>query len=125
MRLRLAFCFFALALFVSISVVDANRQTSDAAGGPSIKTRGPHERSTVTASSYRSPGKLHKAVVNGSDSNALAEAKAAGAVEIADYGSFKLLAFHDVALEQMEAQSISDANETSSDPAIAGLTVRD
>ena len=103
MRMRLMFCFFAIALFVSISVVGASRQTSGAGGSLSIKARGVHERSTVNASSYRSPGRLHKAVVSGDDSNAIAQARAAGAIEIADYGSFKLFAMDEGALGRAEA----------------------
>ena len=125
MRLRLVFCFLAIALFVSISVVGANRQASDVSGGSSIKTRGVHERNSVTASSYRSPGKLHKAVVDTSDENALAHARAAGAVEIADYGSFKLFAMQVGVLEQVQLQSVADASERPGDLATAGLNVRD
>jgi len=125
MRLRSVLCFVAITLFVSISVVSANRQTSGVSGGSSIKTRGVHERNSVTASSYRSPGKLHKAIVDASDANALALASAAGAVEIADYGSFKLFAMHDGVLEQVQVQSVADASERPSDLATAGLNVRD
>ena len=102
MRMRLVFCFFAIALFVSISVVGASRDASRVSQRSSIKTRGAHERNSVDANSYRSPGKLHKAVVSASDSEALSRARATGAVEIADYGTFKLFALDEGALERFE-----------------------
>ncbi|HSE37874.1 MAG TPA: hypothetical protein VLG74_11265, partial [Blastocatellia bacterium] len=101
MRMRLVFCFFAIALFVSISVVGASRQMSGVNEKLTIKTAGVHDRGSVNYS-YRSPGKLHKAVVSTDDPDALARAHAAGAIEIADYGSFKLFALDASALERAE-----------------------
>jgi len=102
MRMRLVFWFFAIALFVSISAVNASRGSSGVRRRVSIKSASVHERSSINASSYRSPGRLHKAVVSSDDPDALAHAKAAGAIEIADYGSFKLLAMNESALENAE-----------------------
>lgn len=99
MRMRLVFCFFAIALVVSISVVRAGRLSRGVGGRLLSKAESVHERNSIDVSSYRSPGKLHKAVLSSDDANALAQAKAAGAVEIADYGSFKLLAIDESALE--------------------------
>src|SRR5882724_2115243 len=102
MRMRLAFCFFAIALFVSISAVSASLRPSGADGRSSVKAGGVYGRSSIKAGSYRSPGRLHKAVVSSADTNALAQAKSSGAIEIADYGSFKLLAMDESALASAE-----------------------
>lgn len=125
MRMRLAFCFFAIALFVSISAVSASRLSSGVGGRLSVKTGGVHQRSSISASSYRSPGRLHKAVVSTDDPDALAQARAAGAIEIADYGSFKLLAMDESALASAEESSIADANGRVGDGATGRFTVRD
>lgn len=102
MRMRLVFCFFAIALFVSISVVGASRQMRGVGEKLTIKAAGVHERSSVNSASYRSPGKLHKAVLSTDDQDALARAREAGAIEIADYGSFKLFALDASALVRAE-----------------------
>ena len=102
MRMRLAFCFFAIALFVSISAVSASLRPSVAGGRSSVKAGSVYGRSSINAGSYRSPGRLHKAVVSSADANALAQAKSSGAIEIADYGSFKLLAMDESALASVE-----------------------
>ncbi|HLF82664.1 MAG TPA: hypothetical protein VI837_00655, partial [Blastocatellia bacterium] len=125
MRMRLVFCFFAIALFVSISVVSASRLPSGVSGRLSAKAGSVHERNPVSASSYRSPGPLHKAVVSSDDSNAFAQAKAAGAIEIADYGSFKLLAIDESALEQAEENSIADPSGRRGDGATGRFNLRD
>ncbi|MEK6324452.1 MAG: S8 family serine peptidase [Acidobacteriota bacterium] len=103
MRMRLAYCFIAIALFVSISAVSASRSSVGVSPGSSVKAASVHD-SSISANSYRSPGKLHKAVVPSADLEALAQAKASGAIEIADYGSFKLLAMDDSALQDAEEQ---------------------
>ena len=102
MRMRLVVCFFAIALFVSISVVGASRQMSGVSEKLTTKTAGVHDRSSINSGSYRSPGKLHKALLSTDDADALARARAAGAIEIADYGSFKLFALDASALERAE-----------------------
>src|SRR5258705_5856575 len=100
MPMRLAFCFFTIAVFVSVSAVSANRRSSGVGGQSSVKPGTGRERTSVNAGSYRSAGRLHKAVVSTDDPDALAQAKASGAFEIADYGSFRLLAIDENALER-------------------------
>jgi hypothetical protein len=125
MRMRLVFCFFAIALFVSISVVGASRKPGGVSDERStIKTRGVHEHSSVTASSYRSPGKLHKVMVSGDDQNGLAEARAAGAIEIADYGSFKLFALEEAALERAELRHAESPSGGGNGGSIASTPLR-
>lgn len=125
MRIRLAFCFFAIVLFVSISAVSASRLSSGSSGRSSVKGGGVHQRSSIDAKSYRSPGRLHKAVVSNDDPDALAQAEAAGAIEIADYGSFKLLAMDDSALQNAEELSAADASGRLGDGATGRFNVRD
>src|SRR2546425_13229634 len=92
MRMRLAFCFIAIALLVFISAVSASRVSDNAGLLSSVKRAGLFESGSISANSYRSPGSFHKAVVRANDSEGLAQAKASGAIEVSDYGSFKLLA---------------------------------
>ncbi|HSB10473.1 MAG TPA: hypothetical protein VLM38_13375, partial [Blastocatellia bacterium] len=131
MRMRLAVCFFAVALFVSISAASASRLSGWSGGRSPIKTGIVYQRSSIDAGSYRSPGRLHKAVVSSDDSDTLARAVASGAVEIADYGSFKLLAMNESALHSAE-EPASRVVQVSSVPAgrvgdevSGGLNVRD
>src|SRR5262245_48098839 len=44
---------------------------------------------------YVSPGKSHKLIIDAGDQQKVEDALAAGAVEIADYGSYKLLRLDD------------------------------
>ncbi|MEK6407142.1 MAG: S8 family serine peptidase [Acidobacteriota bacterium] len=125
MRMRLAFCFLAIALFVSISAVSANRESKG------VSSRSPvnfavHESGSISASSYRSPGKLHKAMVSTEDLEALAQAKASGAIEISDYGSYKLFAMDDDALQSAEEMSAGGDHTSVLLPnSLGSLVVRD
>jgi hypothetical protein len=127
--MRLVLCFFAIALLLSISVVSASRLASGVTGQGSAKVGGVRERNSINEVSYRSPGKLHKAVVPSDDRNTLARAMAAGAVEISDYGNFKLLAMDETALEEAEAQrGVGDVVSITSAPLRLGssaFSVRD
>jgi hypothetical protein len=119
--MRIAFCFFAIALFVSISAVSAGRLSSGVMERSSTKPAKGHQLGSINYVSYRSPGRLHKAFVSSDDPDALAQAIAAGAVEIGDYGSFKLLAMNESALqrveeEQAEEQRSRGAEGSSGDP---------
>jgi len=91
MRLRLVFCFFAIALFVSISVVGASRDASRVSQRSSIKTRGAHERnaggpaatrrrrlSSVVFSQSTSIHQVAPACANGSTIARAAAASSAG-----------------------------------------------
>src|SRR2546422_3679533 len=115
MRMRLAGCFIAIALFVFLSATSAVRSSV------AVRPRSPfkadiHESSSISASSYRSPGTLHKAVIPSGDVEALTQAKASGAIEIADYGSFKLLAMDNGALRSAEDLKATGAEKRRDDP---------
>jgi len=134
MRMRLAGCFIAIALFVSLSATSPVRSfVGDGARSPS-KAASIHEGSSISASSYRSPGKLHKALISSQDLESLAQAKASGAIEIADYESFKLLAMDSDALQSAEEKRAREAAEQRDDASFtsaslsnsaASLAVRD
>ncbi len=127
MRMRLVLCFLAAALLMSISVVRASRLASGVSGLLSSKAGGVHQRNSVNASSYRSPGRLHKAVVSGDDPTALAQAMSAGAIVTADYGSFKLLAMDEGALERAEELKRRGSEEQRSgayEPSVASAALR-
>lgn len=95
----------AIAVFILTSAVGANVQKFLKKDGNqderrAFKTANPRLRSAaINARSYRSPGRLRKIVIPANDQTALAEALSSGAIEISDYGSFKLLAIDDAALE--------------------------
>src|SRR6185295_20142869 len=98
MRMRIIFGIIAAAACLSISAVNASRESEsrDLARKPSFANR----VASIRPGSYRSPGALRKVVVQ--DDDAFAQAKASGAVEIADYGSFRLLMMDEAALQQSE-----------------------
>jgi len=90
--------FFAIALFVSISAVSASlrpqRRRRAAIGS---KQAGVYWTQLDQRRLILESGRLHKAVVSSANPDALAQAKSSGAIEIADYGSFKLLAMDESA----------------------------
>ncbi|HXF38927.1 MAG TPA: S8 family serine peptidase [Blastocatellia bacterium] len=122
MRMRIIFGIIAAAACLSISAVNASRESEsrDLARKPSLAKHA----ASIRPGSYRSPGALRKVVVH--DDEALAEAKASGAAEIADYGSFRLLMMDEAALQQSE-QRFQEASNRSADLAAdsPAFTVRD
>jgi hypothetical protein len=125
MRIRLVLCFLAIALCASISAVSAKRLSNGIDERVTTKSRGITQLSSINKS-YRSSGKLHKAVIPADDSESLARAIGVGAIEIADYGSFKLLAMDETALRRSEetqravtVSSLSDPELSYSDDSIA------
>ncbi|MEW6208973.1 MAG: S8 family serine peptidase [Acidobacteriota bacterium] len=89
MKMRLLFLSVVLGVLIASSAVVAEIGSLDAPARDksAVSFR---EAATARISSYRSPGSLRKVVIDSSDAKAVAEASAAGATEIADYGSFKL-----------------------------------
>ncbi|HKP88210.1 MAG TPA: S8 family serine peptidase [Blastocatellia bacterium] len=123
----------AIGAFVLTSAAGANSRffLQNATGDDhhrTIKTANA-ERSAaaVNARSYRSPGKLRKVVIAADDQPALADARSAGAIEISDYGTFKLFAMDDDALEVMSKQPGVEPLTPSPDRPInrSSLAVRD
>lgn len=106
MKKGLLVSLMAIAVFILTSAVGANvqkllRKDGDQTDRRVLKTANAKLRSAaINARSYRSPGRLRKIVIPADDQPALAEARSSGAVELADYGSFKLLAIDDAALEK-------------------------
>jgi hypothetical protein len=64
--------------------------------------------SSVKPQTYRSPGRLRKVVINTADTDAMATAQASGAIELADYGSFKLMALDDATMTGDRGQETGD-----------------
>ncbi len=97
MRRRLLFTSVALAMFIMVSVVGADVR-SYLKGSDPIDKNSPAKvvkgfgGQKIDPRSYRSPGRVRKVEVSASDTDALERARAQGAIEVADYGSFKLLA---------------------------------
>src|ERR1044071_5733127 len=123
MRKGLLVSLLAIAVFILTSAVGANVQKVLKKGGDqdnrrAFKSANARPRSAaVNARSYRSPGRLRKVVISADDQTALAEARSSGAIEISDYGSFKLLAIDDAALEGAEnRQSIQSITRSPDHP---------
>jgi hypothetical protein len=129
----------ALAIFVATSAAVAGvesrfRESNQRAGAAKVKAA-THLGVTAAASAYRSPTSLRKVVIQSSDSEGLARAHGSGAIELVDYGSFKLFAIGQAALEETEEQSSSGAASRRVDVTMtsaplffggsASLTVRD
>lgn len=129
MRMRLIVSLILVAAFMSLPAASASRRS--ATGEASEKSARLNFGSSIPASSYRSPGRLHKIVVSSDDAQGLERATGAGAVQIADYGSFKLLAIDETSLEGASSPVTMDTARDQSDlgvasrPRSAALTVRD
>src|SRR5262245_14844583 len=129
MRIRLFLCFLAITLYASISAVNAKRLSNNIAELSTPKSDRISQLGSISRS-YRSPGKLHKAVVSDDDSESLARAMAEAPIEIADYGSFKLLTMDESALRRSEeiprSSPISSISDTAASfDADEKLMVRD
>jgi hypothetical protein len=118
--MRLAVCFIAIVLFVALTATSAVRSSVAVGTRSQTKSTGVHDNSSISATSYRSPGKLHKATIPSQDLTALTQAKASGAIEIADYGSFKLLAMDNDALQSAEELIATGARDRRDDIVGAG-----
>ena len=133
MKKGLLVSLIAIAVFILTSAVGANVQKVLKKGGNqdhrrAFKTANAHLRSAaINARSYRSSGSLRKVVISADDQSALAEARSAGAIEISDYGSFKLMVMDDAALEGAEnQQSIQSITQSPNHPITqSAFTVRD
>ena len=108
MRLRLLFLLIAITVLFSLS---ASRGSSDSGSHASPKTSRLYSAGSIDAGSYRSPGKLHKVLIANNDYQALARAK--GAIQIADYGSFRLLVMNEAAIQDAEEQGTSHMGRVS------------
>lgn len=124
MRTRFGLCLIAIAVLASVSVVSASRGISDSGTRPAKRMK-PYAGAPFNARQYRSPGKLHKVMVSSDDAQAIAQARIAGAVEIADYGSYKLFVLGGDALQGTEAVTLEDSGVPGSEPAAERLSVRD
>jgi hypothetical protein len=133
MKKGLLVSLLAIAVFILTSAVGANvqkvlKKDGNQASRRALKSANAHPRSAaINARSYRSPGRLRKVVIPADDQTALAEAISSGAIEISDYGSFKLLAMDDAALEGTESQQSIQSSTSSSSRSItsSAFTVRD
>ncbi|MEK6302886.1 MAG: S8 family serine peptidase [Acidobacteriota bacterium] len=101
----------ALAIFIagSSAVARVERRVGDS-NIRAIKARlksAARREFTVAAGSYRSPSNLRKVVIQSDDAGALDRAAASGATELADYGSFKLFAMDQSAVEAQQQTGLS------------------
>ncbi|HXG65313.1 MAG TPA: S8 family serine peptidase, partial [Blastocatellia bacterium] len=108
MKRSLLFSCVALATFIAVSVAGADvaprlKDAANAGREAQKKAAVPHRAGrSIDARSYRSPSGLSKITVAADDAETLARAQASGATEVADYGSFRLLAIPQPALAAAE-----------------------
>lgn len=131
MRMRSYLFLIAVAVFASIFTfgstagpVSIASRASSVNRTPSSKRTSAYAGAPIAPRLYRSAGKLHKLVVPNDDPDALTQARAAGAVEISDYGSFRLFAIDDSALQKTEAAMNEESPERAVDSTTAGVSGR-
>jgi subtilase family protein len=133
MKKGLLVSLFAIGAFVLTSAVGADSQLflktrAGAEGRRAIKSAAAERSAAViNARSYRSPGRMRKVVIQSDNQPALAEAQSSGAIEISDYGSFKLFVISDAALETNErAVAMTEGGRAQTASAsLPGFEVRD
>ena len=86
----------ALSIFVATSAAIARVESRLGDSNSLVRTRAKPDAKayrgfSVAASTYRSPARLRKIVIQAGDRALLDRAKASGAIELAEYGSFKLI----------------------------------
>src|SRR5262245_33883509 len=95
---RFCLAVLALSVFATASLVESTvhasrtRLTDDPVAKTKVLKRGSRfdGAAQIRAGSYFSPGRHHKLQVDANDTRQIEDALSAGAVEVADYGSFKI-----------------------------------
>lgn len=107
--------FLYIAIFAVFSLVGMNALSSadDAIPRPSKKGASHYRAAAgINSRSYRSTGNLHKITVASHETAAIERLKNLGAVEVSDYGSYKLFALQQAGFDVFEAnrqpQSINE-----------------
>jgi len=104
MRTRLTI----VLIVVAVLLLSTGRQgSSNTINQASTKAARLYKASSVGAGSYRSPGGLHKILIANDDSEALNLARSQ-AVQLADYGSFKLFAMDEAAIQRADERASHD-----------------
>jgi hypothetical protein len=104
MKRGLLFLCIALLAMVSLAGVGALSSADDDIPRNSKKdASNNHAAAKVNARTYRSSGALHKITVAKQETAAIERLQRLGAIEISDYGSYKLFALQQTALDAFEA----------------------
>ena len=121
MRARLAI----ILLVISVLLLSTERLGSGNAGfHASTKASRLYRACSVDAGSYRSPSGLHKVLIANNDSKALTLARSQAAVQLADYGSFKLFAMDEAAIQGADGQTNRDLSVAAEDAHAASFASR-
>lgn len=75
------------------------------AAGADPENRKPREQASIQLNSYRSPSSLHKVVVASDDQESMTLARTSGAIELADYGSFRLFSLQEESLQVLQSRT--------------------
>src|SRR5438552_12124442 len=107
-----------VALFAAVALagISASSSADEESFRPSQKKAQPyHAAAKVDARAYRSSSGLHKIIISTDELAAMQHARQAGAVEISDYGSYKLFAVNQPSLNALdESRESGIANENGS-----------
>lgn len=116
-----------LALFFLSSVVGADigslllSKDAEAGRDRSKAARAFAGGRSVGAATYRSPGALRKVVISSDDAEGLAFAGSSGAVELGDYGSFRLYAMNQTSLDLLTSARRSGSRRGAVAPSVQSL----
>ncbi|MEW6129100.1 MAG: S8 family serine peptidase [Acidobacteriota bacterium] len=104
--MKRGFLFFIIALFLTISIVDADFQSKNFDLDATRVKKSAKTFASATPDknvAYRSVGNIHKIVVASHDLASINGIKSSGGMEIADYGSYKLFIANQNSLTQIES----------------------
>ncbi|HWN97909.1 MAG TPA: S8 family serine peptidase, partial [Blastocatellia bacterium] len=120
-------CLIAVAIFIATSAAVAKVERQFKASNTPVdasKLKAAARRGfTGAESSYRSAGGTRKVVIEAGDAKAIARATAAGAIELADYGSFKLFAMEQRALEEAEGAGAGEQRSRAAQEQRDGVSI--
>lgn len=140
MKRRLLFVVGALCVAVTVAGADIRsrllQENASPASADALKLRQAHQgTAAMTAPSYRSASGLHKIVIAADERERLEQARQAGALEIADYGSYRLFGVNQAQLERLNDSATEgelgasaaafDEARRRTDSAHTGVEVRD
>lgn len=107
---------FVLAIFCLVTVVGADikslqRDKVREVGAEPAKQGISHKASrAINVETYRSPTRLHKVLIDSKDVTALSRSLSSGAIEVADYGSFRLVAMDESQMVDRQGRVRDDYN---------------
>jgi len=112
--IRIVVLSLTLIMFAAVSIGMIAQARPEASGLQNKKSSGlsnPFTMSRIAARSYRSSGGRHKLMIDSSQTQAIERAMRRGAVQLEDYGSFKLFEISDQNIYAAEPQTIAASDD--------------